>query len=155
MAGPGRWRSPDSQGGGSLDYTGYWVSQIVDEWRFRVDPQKGTCRTYPSMPRPARWRIPGPGEDEAEGNQCKAYDAVGVMQRPGRLHITWVDDNTLQIDPMRARRLAWCTWRHSKQNPRARLAGKVFASDMGRTTRRTRSSRSPAARRQYFKSGHH
>ena len=39
-----------------------------------------------------------PAKDEAEGNQCKAYGAVGLMQRPGRLHITWVDDNTLKID---------------------------------------------------------
>ena len=39
-----------------------------------------------------------PAKDEAEGNQCKAYGAVGLMQRPGRLHITWTDDNTLRID---------------------------------------------------------
>src|ERR1700681_4017415 len=25
----------------AIDVTGYWVSLIVDEWRFRVTPQKG------------------------------------------------------------------------------------------------------------------
>ena len=39
-----------------------------------------------------------PAKDEADGKQCKAYGAVGVMQRPGRLHITWEDDNNLKIE---------------------------------------------------------
>jgi hypothetical protein len=39
-----------------------------------------------------------PAKDEAAGNACKAYGAVGIMQRPGRMHITWADDSTLKID---------------------------------------------------------
>ena len=39
-----------------------------------------------------------PAKDDADGKSCKAYGAVGVMQRPGRLHITWENDNTLRID---------------------------------------------------------
>ena len=39
-----------------------------------------------------------PAADEASGNQCKAYGAPAMMRVPGRLHITWADDNTLQID---------------------------------------------------------
>jgi hypothetical protein len=81
------------------DITGYWVSEIVDEWRFRVSPIKGDILYMPLNPEARRianaW---DPAKDEAEGNQCKAYGAVGVMQRPGRLHITWVDDNTLKIE---------------------------------------------------------
>ena len=81
------------------DYTGYWVSQIVDEWRFRVDPQK---RDIPYLPLNAEARKVAnawdPEKDIADGNECRAYGAVGVMQRPGRLHISWVDDNTLKID---------------------------------------------------------
>ncbi len=82
-----------------IDLTGYWVSQIVDEWRFRVTPIKGDI-LYMPLNAEAR-RIAGawdPDKDEAEGKQCKAYGAVGLMQRPGRVHITWVDDNTLRID---------------------------------------------------------
>ncbi|HTA43497.1 MAG TPA: hypothetical protein VK789_13670 [Bryobacteraceae bacterium] len=81
------------------DLTGYWVSMIVDEWRFRVTPVKGDLLYLPLNGEARRianaW---DPDKDEAGGNQCKAYGAVGLMQRPGRLHITWVDDNTLRID---------------------------------------------------------
>ena len=81
------------------DIAGYWVSQIVDEWRFRVTPQKGDI-AYMPLNGEAR-RVAGawdPDKDAASGNACKAYGAVGVMQRPGRLHITWQDDTTLKID---------------------------------------------------------
>ena len=82
-----------------IDLTGYWVSQIVDEWRFRVTPQKGDIAYLPINAEARRianaW---DPAKDEADGQQCKAYGAVGVMQRPGRLHITWDDDNTLRIE---------------------------------------------------------
>jgi hypothetical protein len=39
-----------------------------------------------------------PAKDEAAGAQCKAYGAAGVMRLPGRLHITWENDNVLRID---------------------------------------------------------
>jgi len=79
--------------------TGYWVSQIVDEWRFRVTPQKGDIAYLP-LNNQARqianaW---DPDKDQADGNACRAYGAVGVMQRPGRLHITWAGDNALKIE---------------------------------------------------------
>jgi hypothetical protein len=90
---------PTAKAAAPADYTGYWVSQIVDEWRFRVVPQKGDIPYLPINADSRRianaW---DPAKDEAEGNQCKAYGAVGVMQRPGRLHVTWTDDNTLQIE---------------------------------------------------------
>jgi hypothetical protein len=82
-----------------IDLTGYWVSEIVDEWRFRVTPQKGD---YVYMPLNAEARKIAdswdPDQDAADGKPCKAYGAVGLMQRPGRLHITWQDDNTLKIE---------------------------------------------------------
>src|SRR5689334_10954252 len=82
-----------------IDLTGYWVSLIVDEWRFRVTPQKGDIEYLP-LNNQARqianaW---DPDKDQADGNACKAYGAIGVMQRPGRLHITWDGDNALKIE---------------------------------------------------------
>ena len=82
-----------------IDLTGYWVSQIVDEWRFRVTPQKGDI-VYLPLNAQARqianaW---DPDKDQADGNACKAYGAVGVMQRPGRLHITWDGDQALKLE---------------------------------------------------------
>lgn len=85
--------------GAPIDLTGYWVSQIVDEWRFRVSPQKGDIAYLPLNAEARRaanaW---DPAKDEAGGHACRAYGAVGVMQRPGRLHITWDNDTTLRID---------------------------------------------------------
>jgi len=90
---------PTGKSTAPYDLTGYWVSQIVDEWRFRVSPIKGDILYMPINGEARRianaW---DPAKDEAEGNQCKAYGAIGLMQRPGRLHITWVDDNSLRID---------------------------------------------------------
>ena len=48
--------------------------------------------------RPQSRRSRDPAKDEAAGEQCKAYGAGGIMRLPGRLHITWQDDNTLRID---------------------------------------------------------
>src|ERR1051325_7252010 len=82
-----------------IDLTGYWVSIIVDEWRFRVTPQKGDILYLPLNAQARQianaW---DPDKDQADGNACKAYGAIGVMQRPGRLHITWDGDNALKIE---------------------------------------------------------
>ena len=90
---------PNPRAAAPIDLTGYWVSQIVDEWRFRVDPQKGDI---PYLPLNAAARRVAnawdPAKDEAEGHACRAYGAVGVMQRPGRLHISWENDTTLRVD---------------------------------------------------------
>ncbi|HTR36424.1 MAG TPA: hypothetical protein VMH80_11005 [Bryobacteraceae bacterium] len=90
---------PPAKAAAPIDLTGYWVSLIVDEWRFRVTPQKGDIAYMPINAEARRiaeaW---DPDKDTADGNQCRAYGAVGVMQRPGRLHITWEDDNTMRID---------------------------------------------------------
>src|SRR5437870_10773822 len=82
-----------------IDLTGYWVSQIVDEWRFRVSPQKGDIAYLP-LNNEARQLANAwdPAKDDADGKQCKAYGAVGAMQRPGRLHLTWDNPNTLKIE---------------------------------------------------------
>jgi hypothetical protein len=39
-----------------------------------------------------------PAKDEAAGEQCRSYGAANVMRVPGRVHITWQDDNTLRVD---------------------------------------------------------
>lgn len=98
--GPGAPGAPPTpRAAAPIDLTGYWVSLIVDEWRFRVTPQKGDILYLPINQR-ARdvanaW---DPAKDEAAGEQCKAYGAVGLMQRPGRLRISWENDITLRID---------------------------------------------------------
>ena len=83
-----------------VDFTGYWVSVVTEDWRWRmVTPIKGD---FASIPLNAEGRKIGmawdPAKDEAAGEQCKAYGAAAIMRVPGRLHITWEDDNTLKIE---------------------------------------------------------
>jgi hypothetical protein len=82
------------------DITGYWVSIVTEDWRWRmVTPAKGD---YTSVPLNAAGRKLAdtwdPDKDIAAGNQCKAYGAAAIMRVPGRVHITWVDDDTLKVE---------------------------------------------------------
>ena len=91
---------PAAREAAALDLTGYWVSVIVEDWKFRmVTPKKGV---YDSLPLNAEGRRVGdtwdPARDEAAGEQCRAYGAANLMRLPGRLHVTWADANTLRID---------------------------------------------------------
>ena len=91
---------PTAKAAAPIDITGYWVSLVTDNWIFRViTPAKSDYRYLPINPEGRRvadtW---DPAKDEASGNQCKGYGPVGVMRMPGRLHVTWENDNTLRID---------------------------------------------------------
>jgi hypothetical protein len=83
-----------------IDLTGYWVSVVTEDWRFRmVTPPKGD---FPGIPENAAGRQLAnawdPAKDEASGNACKGYGAASLMRVPSRYHITWQDDNTLKIE---------------------------------------------------------
>src|SRR5688572_28598633 len=81
-----------------IDLTGYWVSIVTQDWRWRmVTPRKGDYQGVQMTPEAAKvadaW---DPAKDEAAGEQCKSYGAPALMSVPGRLHITWQDDTTLK-----------------------------------------------------------
>lgn len=83
-----------------VDFTGYWVSVISEDWRWRmVTPAKDDFAGIPFTPEGRRvgdeWE---PAKDEASGDVCKAYGAAAIMRLPGRVHITWQDDSTLKIE---------------------------------------------------------
>jgi hypothetical protein len=83
-----------------LDLTGYWVSIVTEDWRWRmVTPPKGDYASVPISAEGKRiadaW---DPARDEAAGEQCRSYGAAAIMRVPGRLHITWQDDNTLKVE---------------------------------------------------------
>ena len=92
--------APVGRAGAPFDLTGYWVALVTDDWRYRMlTPPKGNADYLPVTPE-AR-RVTGewdPAKDEAAGEACKGYGAGGVMRLPGRLHITWVNDTTLQVE---------------------------------------------------------
>jgi hypothetical protein len=95
---PGPPRPPKAAA--PIDLTGYWVSIVTMDWRWRmVTPAKGDYVGIPMTVEAKKvadaW---DPAKDEAAGEQCKSYGAPALMSVPGRLHITWQDDNTLKID---------------------------------------------------------
>lgn len=83
-----------------IDLTGYWVSVVTEDWRFRmVTPPKGDFPGVPlNEPGRALANAWDPAKDEAAGNQCKGYGAASLMRVPSRYHITWQDENTLKIE---------------------------------------------------------
>jgi hypothetical protein len=83
-----------------IDLTGYWVSIVTEDWRFRmIVPDKGDYASVPLNPHGREvantW---DPTKDDADGNQCRSYGAAAIMRMPGRVHIYWQDDNTLRVD---------------------------------------------------------
>jgi hypothetical protein len=82
------------------DLTGYWVAIVTEDWRWRMmTPPHGDYASVP-MTAAAREVADGwdPARDVREGNECRPYGAGGIMRVPGRLRITWEDDDTLRID---------------------------------------------------------
>ena len=83
-----------------IDLTGYWVSIVTQDWRWRmVTPAKGDYQGIQMTPEGRKiadaW---DPARDEATGEQCRSYGAPALMSVPGRIHITWQDDTTIKVD---------------------------------------------------------
>lgn len=83
-----------------VDFTGYWVSVVTEDWRWRmVTPARGDFAGVPLNPAARKLGLAwDPVKDESNQEQCKAYGAAAIMRVPGRLHITWQDDDTLKMD---------------------------------------------------------
>jgi hypothetical protein len=83
-----------------IDLTGYWVSVVTEDWRFRmIVPDRGDFASVPLNPKGrALANLWDPGKDRAIQVECRSYGAAAIMRVPGRLHITWASDNTLRVD---------------------------------------------------------
>ncbi len=91
---------PTARAQAPFDVTGYWVSLVTEDWRHRMfTPPRGDYASIP-LNRAGRARADAwdPSQDEATGEQCRAYGAPGLMRLPTRLHITWQDEMTLKIE---------------------------------------------------------
>src|SRR4051812_36953381 len=99
-AGRGNQPPATAQASAPTDLTGYWVSVVSEDWRWRMaTPPKGDYQSLP-LNQAARkaadaWDL---AKDDAAGLQCKPYGAGNIYRQPGRLHITWQDENTLKIE---------------------------------------------------------
>jgi len=99
IGGPGQ-TAKSAQAAAPADFTGYWVSVVTEDWRWRmVTPIRGDFASIPLNDEGRRlgnaW---DPDKDTAAGEQCKSYGAPAVMRIPGRVHISWADENTLKIE---------------------------------------------------------
>jgi hypothetical protein len=84
----------------AIDLTGTWVSVVTEDWRWRMMvPPRGD---YAAVPLNGDGRQAAdnwdPRADEGTNLQCKIYGAASVMRMPGRVRISWADDNALRID---------------------------------------------------------
>lgn len=97
----GRGGAPaDAKTAAPIDLSGYWVSIVTEDWRYRmVTPAPGDFQGVPMTPAAIKladtW---DPAKDEAAGEQCKSYGAPAILRVPERLHIDWQDNNTLKME---------------------------------------------------------
>ena len=91
---------PDPKAAAPVDLTGYWVSLVTEDWRYRmVTPAPGDFQSVPMTPAAIKFAEGwDPAKDEAAGEQCKSYGAPAILRVPEHLHITWQDDHTLRMD---------------------------------------------------------
>jgi len=89
-----------------IDLTGYWVSVVNQDWRFRMmTPPKGD---YAQVPLNAAARkiadefnpvlYGGASYQTSQIIDCRAYGAAALMHMPTRLHITWASPDVLKIE---------------------------------------------------------
>jgi hypothetical protein len=88
------------QASSPMDLTGYWVSLVTEDWRYRMlNAPKGD---YYSIPLNAEGKRVAdtwdPAQDIAAGKQCLSYAAPNIMREPARLHITWANNSTLKVE---------------------------------------------------------
>jgi len=93
---------PPAEQAAPIDLTGYWESVVTEDWRWRMlTPPKGDFASVPLNP--AGRAIAMQFDPSLYGSgwtqtiDCRAYGAAGLMRMPTRVHITWVNQNQLQI----------------------------------------------------------
>lgn len=94
--GPPPGPPPPAREAQPIDITGYWVSIVNEDWRWRmVTPPKGDTTSLTMLSRAGRAATEA--WDPAEDGSCKAYGAAGIMRMPTRLKIDWESENVLRV----------------------------------------------------------
>jgi hypothetical protein len=101
-AAPGRGGGPPPtpRAAAPFDLTGTWVAVVTEDWRWRmVTPSKNDVASVPINAEgrkvAAAWDL---DQDNASGNQCRAFGAAAIMRQPTRVQIAWEDDQTLKVE---------------------------------------------------------
>jgi hypothetical protein len=100
LAGQLHAQAPSARAAALQDLTGTWVSVVSEHWHLRMlVPPKGEFAMLPLNAEARRIaNLWDPARDQASGEQCKSYGAAAIMRVPGRLHMQWTDENTLQME---------------------------------------------------------
>ena len=87
---------PTPKDASPIDLTGYWVSIVNEDWRWRMmTPPKGD---YASVPlNPEGRKVADTWQPTMDG-RCEAYGAAALMRMPTRVHITWESDSILKVE---------------------------------------------------------
>src|SRR5207302_9510679 len=81
-----------------VDLTGYWVSIVTEDWIARMSPDSPPSGTG-GRGGGGGGRGAAPATPAANPSEpCRVYGAAGSLRVPGRVNITWADDNTLKVD---------------------------------------------------------
>lgn len=91
---------PSGKAAAPEDFTGQWMSLVTEDWGYRmIMPLKGDFRGVPLNPAGKKmaetW---DPSKADIAEDACKAYGAAAVMRMPGRIRISWADDDTLKVE---------------------------------------------------------
>lgn len=83
-----------------IDLTGNWVAVITEDWHIRmITPAPGY---YAGLPLTSRALEVADAFDinafREAGRACEAFGAGRLLREPGRLQISWEDEDTLRID---------------------------------------------------------
>jgi hypothetical protein len=93
---PANTAPPTPQQDAPIDLTGWWVSIVNEDWRWRMlTPPKGD---YASVPLNAAGKAKADSWDPAQDGSCKAVGAGGLLRMPTRLHVTWAAPDVLRIE---------------------------------------------------------
>jgi len=92
-------QAPTARAQAPRDVTGYWVSVVSEDWHWRmVTPRKGDVTSLPLNDEGRRAANAWDPSKEKAVDACKPFGAAAIMRVPGRVHITWAGDSTLQIE---------------------------------------------------------
>jgi len=81
-----------------IDLTGYWVSVVTEDWRWRmIVPPKGDYTSVPLNPA-GRKAADSWNAATISGDGCKPFGGAAIMRVPGRLRITWDGETVLKIE---------------------------------------------------------
>jgi hypothetical protein len=87
---------PTPKAAAPIDLTGYWVSIITEDWRYRMlTAPKGD---YYSIPLNQEAIKVANAYTPTQADACRNYGAPTIMRTPGRVHITWDSDTTLKVE---------------------------------------------------------